>query len=78
MRSVREGTHYCAAKRLSIARDQQASAFFSLVVEVDLSETILVVVVFFFFLYWQTSAVVFSRQFVRESETMQMLFFSLR
>ena len=43
--------------------------------KVDISETMLVAVFSLFFLM-KTSDVVFSRQFVRESETKQMLFFS--
>ena len=43
--------------------------------EVDMDETMLVTVFFPFFLM-KTSDVVFSRQFARESETIQMGFFS--
>ena len=54
----------------------QASTFISQVAtkhdEVDISETMLVVFVFFFL--WQTSDIVFSKQFVRESETIEKFF----
>ena len=43
--------------------------------EVDTSKTMLVAVFFLFFFLTKTSNNVFGRQFVRESETIQIFFF---